>query len=201
MSINVCNDRSMASITSLPSGVVGGSLILLSTQTASSSATINFTSGIDSTYKEYQFHFTSIHPGTDDADTLILGSIDSGSNYNVAITSSFVQAVAPESGGSPSVDYLTSKDVAQGTSGAAIEHSVGADNDQSSSGILHLFNPASTTFVKHFISRMHISHAVNNAQDMLVAGYFNTASAIDAIQFKKNTGNIDSGIIKMYGVV
>ena len=201
MSINVCNDRYMASITSLPSGVTGSNLVLLSTQTASSSATINFTSSIDSTYKEYQFHFINIHPGTDDADTYILASIDSGSNYNVAVTSTFVQSVAAESGGSPSVDYLTSKDVALSTGGAAIEHSVGADNDQSSSGILHLFNPAGTTFVKNFISRMQISHAVNNAQDIYVSGHFNTTSAIDAIQFKKNTGNIDSGTIKMYGVL
>jgi len=200
MSINVCNDRSMASITSLPSGVTGSSLVLISTQTASSSATINFTSGIDSTYKEYQFHFIDLHPGTDDADTLILASTDGGSNYNISATTSFFQAYVAESGGTPDLGYLGSKDSATSTS-PPIDHSVGNDNDQSCAGVLHLFDPSNTTFVKHFISRINISHAVNNSQDMHVAGYFNTTSAINAIQFKKNTGNIDSGTIKMYGVV
>ena len=201
MSINVCNDRSMASITSLPSGVSGSNLVLLSTQTASSSATINFTSGIDSTYKEYQFHFINIHPGTDDADTYILASIDSGSNYNVAVTSSFIQSVAAESGGSPSVSYLTSKDVALSTGGAAIEHSVGADNDQCLSGILHLFDPSSTTFVKHFTCTANELIASDQSYNLFCAGYFNTTTAITRVRFKMSSGNIDAGTIKMYGVV
>ena len=201
MAIITANNQSMSAITALPSGVSAKSLILLSTQTASSSATISFTSGIDSTYDEYVFKFYDIHPGTNDADTLILGSIDSGSNYNVTITSSFFQAYHKEDDTGTSLGYLATKDVAQGTSGAPIEHSVGSDNDQSSAGTLHLFNPSSTTFVKHFYSRMSISHAVDNSQDIFAAGYFNTTSAIDAIQFKKDTGNIDSGTIKMYGVL
>ena len=68
MSINVCNDRSMASITSLPSGVSGSSLVLISTVTASSSATVEFTSGIDSTYKEYIIKYINVHPATDNQD-------------------------------------------------------------------------------------------------------------------------------------
>jgi len=183
----------------------GGSMIFIKKLTASSSATISFVDGtsdvvLDNTYKEYLFTFKDIHPGTNDADTLILGSTDGGSNYNATITSTFFQAYNKEDDSATGLSYLTSKDVAQGTSGAPIEHSVGSDNDQSSAGTLHLFNPSSTTFIKHFISRMNISHAVDNSQDIFAAGYFNTASAINAIQFKKDTGNIDAGDICLYGI-
>ncbi len=203
MSINVCNDRSMASITSLPSGVTGSSLVLISEQTASSSSTISFTSGIDSTYKEYIFKFIDIHPSAEGSAVYFEfnGSADSGSNYNVTKTSTYIEAYHNEAGDTTSLQYSTTHDLAQSTSFQRLITGLGNDNDQANAGTLHLFDPSNTTFVKHFISNMNRTYFGDYTGQDLVAGYFNTTSAIDAVQFKMNSGNIDAGTIKMYGVV
>ena len=201
MSINVCNDRSMASITSLPSGVSGGSLVLLSEQTASSSANISFTSGIDSTYKEYIFKFINIHPATDTVSFQFNGSTDSGSNYNVTKTTSFFYAYHGESDTPASMNYEGALDLAQSTSFQPISDVIGNDNDQVGCGFLHLFNPSSTTFVKHFICTSNVLSHNDRSINSYVAGYFNTTSAINAVRFQVSSGNIDAGTIKMYGVV
>ena len=200
MSINVCNDRSMASITSLPSGVSGSSLVLISTVTASSSATIEFTSGIDSTYKEYQFHFTDIHPATDNVDFMVLFR-DGSSAFDATVTSSSFDAYHNEADDATGLAYNTGMDLAQATSGQKLIEDQGNDNDQCGSGILHLFDPSSTTFVKHFIARTRNTHHGDYTADEFVAGYCNVTAAIDGVQFKFNSGNIDAGTIKMYGVV
>tara|TARA_R100001015_G_C4568793_1_gene127192 strand:- start:12 stop:641 length:630 start_codon:yes stop_codon:yes gene_type:complete len=208
MSINVCNNNSMSAITSLPSGVGGGSLVLISTQTASSSSTISFTSGIDSTYKEYIFKFINMHPATDQVGFEFNMSVDGGSNYNVTKTSTFFISYHNEADNASGLVYNGSvdNDLAQSTD---FQHlifpTLSHDNDSNVSGTLHLFDPSNTTFVKHFI-------CVNNAtveeqgatapytENFYVAGYGNTTSAIDAIQFKMSSGNMDSGTIKLYGV-
>ena len=184
----------------IEAGDVGGSLTLISTQTASSSSTISFTSGIDSTYKEYIFKFINIHPGHSSyTDFLFNMSADSGSNYNVTKTTTYFSAISFENGSYADIEYSTALDTAQGTGFQTLTDNTGNDNDQCLSGTLHLFDPSSTTFVKHFKSR--ISNAENqSAIDTFVAGYGNTTSAIDAIQFKFLAGNIDSGTIKLYGV-
>ena len=201
MSINVCNDRSMASITSLPSGVTGSSLVLISEQTASSSATIDFTSNIDSTYKEYVFKFINIHAATDGAEFQFNLSADSGSNYNVTKTTTMFYAYQTESGSSTGLSYDTNLDLAQSTSDQIIMENLGNGNDENGSGVLHLFEPSSTTFVKHFMSRGMRNGSADYSVDYNMAGYGNTTSAIDAIRFKMSSGNIDAGTIKMYGVV
>ena len=200
MSINVCNDRSMASITSLPSGVSGSSLVLISEQTASSSATINFTSGIDSTYKEYIFVGIDVHPASDDTFLACNFSADSGSNYNVAKTTAHLRVRHDENGNNGSIDYLTNQDLANSTSDVRLTF-VGNDNDQSTSFKLQLFDPSSTTFVKHFLADGTGNEEANRLYRSIVAGYCNTTSAIDAVQFKMASGNIDSGTFKLYGVV
>ena len=200
MSINVCNDRSMASITSLPSGVSGSSLVLISEQTASSSSTIDFTSGIDSTYKEYQFHFTDIHPATDNVDFMVLFR-DGSSAFDATVTSTGFDAYHNEADDATGLAYNTGMDLAQATSGQKLIEDQGNDNDQCGSGILHLFDPSSTTFVKHFIARTRNTHHGDYTADEFVAGYCNVTAAIDGVQFKFNSGNIDAGTIKMYGVV
>ena len=184
----------------IEAGDVGGSLTLISTQTASSSSTISFTSGIDSTYKEYIFKFINIHPGHSSyTDFLFNMSADSGSNYNVTKTTTYFSAISFENGSYADIEYSTALDTAQGTGFQTLTDNTGNDNDQCLSGTLHLFDPSSTTFVKHFKSR--ISNAENqSAIDTFVAGYGNTTSAIDAVQFKFLAGNIDSGTIKLYGV-
>jgi len=203
MSINVCNDRSMASITSLPSGVSGSSLVLLETQTASSSATISFTSGIDSTYKKYIFKFIDIHPATDVQEFRFQGSTNTGSSYGVTITSTHFSAYHNEAGDTTNLGYdgSSNRDLAQSTGFQALSSGTGNANDECYSGYLHIFNPSSTTFVKHFISTGNQTYGTNDYSiNHYIGGYFNTTSAIDAFQFKFASGNIDAGTIKMYGV-
>lgn len=178
-----------------------GGLIALSTQTASSSASVSFTSGIDSTYSEYLFIFNNIHPATDGTPLLFNFSTDGGSNYNVTKTTTYFYAQHSEAGTGASLAYDTGSDVAQSTGYARIAESTGADNDQGSSGYLHLFEPSSTTFVKHFISNFNCYQSGDYTIASYSAGYGNTTSAIDAIDFKMSSGNIDAGTIQMFGVV
>tara|TARA_B100000902_G_scaffold390196_1_gene438709 strand:- start:370 stop:987 length:618 start_codon:yes stop_codon:yes gene_type:complete len=204
MSLNFANNNSLSAIDTKPSGLSGGALTLLSTQTASSSASISFTSGIDSTYKEYQFHYTDIHPANDDAYFQFNMSADSGSNYNVAKTSTFFRAFHTQTGGTSALGYLTDDDLAQGTGFQRLIEYGYNDATSSSSGILYLFDPSSTTFVKHFTAqttyRRSYSSESHASAVIHVGGYGNTTSAIDAVQFKFASGNIDAGTIKMYGV-
>jgi hypothetical protein len=199
MAIITANNQSMTAITSL-SGVTVGNLVLLSTETASSSSTISFTSGIDSTYKEYIFKFYNIHPSAE-ASFGINFSTDGGSNYNVAKTTTSFYAHHNETDTSTTLQYRTAYDLGQGTGSSPLGGDVMTTlNDECGTGFLHLFDPSNTTFVKHFISRftpMYPSYAM----DGFTAGYGNTTSAIDAVQFAMSTGNIDVGTIKMYGVV
>ena len=178
----------------------GGSLNFISKQTASSSASISFTSGIDSTYKEYIFYFVNIHPATDNTALSFQGNASGGSGYNETITSTFFQANHSEDGSGGSLGYRTSEDQAQGTDFQQLGYGVGNGNDECASGYLHLFNPSSTTFVKHFISKVQVYHRSDFSYNMYSAGYFNTTSAIDEIQFKMSSGNIDAGDICLYGI-
>jgi len=202
MALKFANNNSLSAITSTPSGVGGGSLNLISTQTASSSSTISFTSGIDSTYKEYIFKFYDIHPSLDggNADFQFNMSIDSGSNYNVTKTTTGFYAYHNEAGSSAGTDYEASYDLAQGTGFQFLGADIGNDNDQCLAGTLHLFNPSSTTFVKHFIFVGNRCVSSDLTANDYFAGYGNTTSAVDAIQFKMAGGTIDSGVIKLYGV-
>ena len=200
MSINVCNDRSMASITSLPSGVSGSSLVLISTQTASSSSTIDFTSGIDSTYKEYIFKCIDIHPETDNAEFQI-NFRDGSSAYDATKTTTFFRARHGENASLGNLSYDDGNDLAQSTSAQKLVENIGSDNDQALSGIVHLFDPSSTTFVKHFISDFNSTSGDNASDHFFVAGYCNVTAAIDGVQFSMSTGDIDAGTFKLYGVV
>ena len=184
----------------LDSGVPTGSLILLSTQTASASASISFTSGIDSTYDSYVFKFINIHPATDNIRFSFQGSTDGGSSYGVTLTNTYHRAYHKEDDSVAVLSYEPFYDQAQSTAFATLVDSLGGDADQQCSGTLQIFNPSSTTFVKHFISRLNNSHAGDYSMDQFTAGYFNTTSSVNAIQFKMDSGNIDDGIIKMYGV-
>jgi len=204
MSINVCNNNSMSAITSLPSGVGGGSLNLISTQTASSSSTISFTSGIDSTYKEYVVKFFDVHPETDNntsTNFFLVNFRDGSTDYDATKTTTIFRAYHFEDGsGGVGTQYQTDHDLAQSTGFQKLAQGMGNDNDQCVTGMLHLFDPSSTTFVKHFLCETSNIHTDNGAYRWNVAGYCNTTTAIDGIQFKMTTGNIDSGTFKLYGV-
>lgn len=201
MALNFCNNNSLSAITTIPASISGGGLNLISTQTASSSSSLSFTTGIDSTYKEYVFKFYNIHPQTDEKAFQFNLSTDSGSNYNVTKTTTFFRAQHLESGSANVFEYVTADDLAQSTAYQNVSNLCGNDNDQCVSGYLHLFEPSSTTFVKHFMSNVNSCFTNSEATaNLYMAGYGNTTSAINAVDFKFSSGNIDSGVIKLYGV-
>ena len=201
MALLFANNNSLSAITTKPSGLSGGSMNLISTQTASSSSTISFTSGIDSTYDEYVFKFYNMHPATDDKNFQFQGSTNGGSSYGVTITSTVFRAGHNEDDSTPTFGYFTADDLAQSTSYQRLDAGrTGNDSDSGLSGTLQLFSPSSTTFVKHFIYDGNTHKSNNQSMRALVAGYFNTTSAINAINFQFASGNIDSGVIKLYGI-
>jgi hypothetical protein len=194
------NDRSIKDVTSLPFGV--GNLILISSQTASNSASISFTTGINSTYKEYQFYFINIFARTEGGKFTFNLSTDSGSNYNVTKTSTFFRAEHDEGDTYTSLAYKTANDLAQSTGFQDLTAGMANNADDNLSGYLNLFNPASATYVKHFISTVNYlnSNASPFTMNDFIAGYGNTTSAVNAVQFKMSSGNFD-GTIAMFGVL
>ena len=193
-------NNALSNVTAFPSAVPTGKPVLLSTATASSSSSIEFTSGIDSTYDIYQFEFNSIHPATDNVKLQFNLSTDGGSNYNVTKTSTYIVAFNKEDNTGAVLEYGADHDLAQSTSDQQIMRNQGNAADESMSGTLTLFNPSSDTYVKHWISRLSGYNPTNRAEDNYSAGYGNTTNAIDAIIFRMSSGNIDAGTIKMYGI-
>ena len=201
MALLFAKNNSLSAVTALPASISGGGLNLISTQTASSSATVSFTSGLDSTYKEYMFKFYDVHPATDNADFNFQTSTNGGSSYGVTVTNTYFSAYHNEGGSYTSLAYRNGADLAQSTNFIELGDEIGNENDQCFAATLHLFDPSNTTFVKHYLYRG--SHTQGNGDymvDIFAAGYFNTTSALDAIQFKFSSGNIDAGTIKLYGV-
>jgi|TARA_B100000424_G_C22905902_1_gene481855 hypothetical protein len=191
--------RFNSSANGLETASAGGALVKISSSTASSSATVSFTSGIDSTYKEYIFLFNNIHPATDGANIQFQGSTDGGSSYGVTITSNYFQS--QNNASENALEYDGGQDLAQSTNFQTIlAKEPGNGNDESTSGVLHLFDPSNTTFVKHFLSVGNCEDAEAMSRIGFTGGYFNTASAINAVQFKMSSGNMDAGTITMYGV-
>ena len=193
--------RFNSSANGLETASAGGALVKISSVTASSSASVSFTSGIDSTYKEYIFFFNNLHPASN-SNLQFQTSTNGGSSYGVTATTTFFYASHQENDGEAIVTYNANRDHAQATDFIYLtgDNMEGTAADASVSGFLHLFEPSSTTFVKHYISNTdHVADGPYQ-QNNYSAGYFNTTTAINAIQFKLTTGNIDSGSVTMYGV-
>ena len=199
MAIVVANNQSLSAITSIPASITGGAMTLLETQTASSSSTISFTSGIDSTYKEYQIHIIQAHCSADN-QILQMGFRDGSTAYDATKTTTYFNAMHKEDDSSTSLGYNTDQDQAQATGFLNVSEALGADNDQCANVIITLYDPSNTTFVKHFIARTAYVHQNDRSIDAFIAGYCNTTSAIDGVQFKMDSGNIDAGTFKLYGV-
>jgi len=174
-------------------------MTLITTNTSSNAASSSFTSGIDSTYKLYIFKFFDVGPATDQVSFTWQASTDGGSSYGMTITSSAFQAYQNEAGDSSALQYNTASDQAQATTYQNITYLQGNESDKSSAGTLWLFNPSNTTYVKHFYSTANNCEHQDMTQNMFIAGYINSTSDIDAIQFKMSSGNMDA-VIKMYGV-
>jgi hypothetical protein len=196
------NDASLNNVTALNAAVATGNMVLLSSQTASASASISFTTGIDSTYKEYQFWFFDIHPSAvTEVDFLFNLSTDGGSNYNVAKTGSAFEAIHFENDASTFLRYGPAlAALAQGTGDSLLLGAMMRDSDGSGVGIFQLFNPSSTTYVKHYIANSQYTHESARSYNRYYGGYANTTSAINAIRFQMSTGNIDDGTILMFGI-
>ena len=204
MSIVKLNNNAVKNVTAFGS-LTSGSMVFIKKLTASSSSTLSFVDGsssvvLDNTYKEYIFTFKNIHPATDSADIMINFSTDGGSNYNVAKTSTHFRAYHDEAGSATSLAYDNSNDMEQGTGNLNILLNIGNGNDECGSGYLHLFDPSSTTFVKHFIANMNRYDGADYTVNQYTAGYANTTSAIDAVKFQMDTGNMDAGDICLYGI-
>ena len=203
MALVKLNNRGVRSATTFGSISALGEMRFIKKVTASSSATVSFVDGasdvtLDNSYKEYLFTFKNIHPATDGQQFRFQTSTDTGSSYGVTITSTYFLAYHKEDGSESALSYITGSDQAQ-TTNFMVLGSGDAENDSGISGTMTLFNPSSTVFVKHFIART-INDPSGYAQDEFTAGYFNTTSAIDAIQFKFASGNIDAGDICLYGI-
>ena len=204
MALVKLNNRGVRSVSTFGSISSLGTYTFIKKITASSSSTISFVDGssdvvLDNTYKEYLFTFNNIHPSADSNQFLINFSADTGSNYNVTKTSTVWRAFLSE-GDSSGSGYVSSNDLAQGTGVQILASSLGAAADHTTQGYLHLFDPSSTTYVKHFISRISTTSSDDQIMDFHVAGYCNTTSAVDAAQFSMTTGNIDAGDICLYGI-
>jgi len=209
MSLVFLNNRAVRSATAF--GSIGtGSMVFIKKLTASSSSTLTFHNGtsnvvLDSTYKEYLFTFNNIHPSAE-SDLLFQANVSGGADFNETITSTFFRAYQNEAGSDTTLAYVAGLDQAQGTGFSTLTDGIGSasntvNNDDNASGYLRLFNPASTTFVKHFIGVTNQQNPAVYSVNNYFAGYFNTTSAIDEIQFKMASGNIDAGDICLYGIL
>ena len=185
----------------LPSGS-GGGLTLLSTNTITSGvSSSSFTSGIDSTYRTYIFKLINIHPSSNDIFFQV-NFRDGSSAFDATKTTTTFGAYHGEDDSGVTVFYDTSDDLANSTGYQnLLVDSFGNGNDEGLSGEMYLFSPSSTTFVKHFLARTNIYHDSDFTFDSYIAGYIDQTSAIDGVDFKCSSGNIDSGVIKMYGIV
>ena len=181
-------------------------LVLIKTLTASSSGTLNFVNGasgvvLDATYKTYLFKFINLHPSANDT-TFRMAGRDGGTAYDATMTSTFFQAYNQENDGGASLSYLTGSDLAQSAGPQHIMRNINnTSNDMSGSGEMFLFNPSSTTFVKHFQGQTNYDHVGGSTGNGFFSGYFNVTAAIDGVQFTPSSGNIDSGTIKLYGIL
>ena len=205
MALVKLNNRGVRSVSTFGSISSLGTYTFIKKITASSSANVSFVNGssdvvLDNTYKEYLFTFNNIHAATDDVMFQFNGSDDTSSHsYDIAKTTTFFTAEHSESG-SDAFGYSTGGDLANSTGYQRLFNGIGNVNDESCAGYLHLYAPSDTTYVKHFIGMTTGNRQADANGVYYVAGFFNTTSAITAIDFKVSSGNIDAGDICLYGI-
>ena len=207
MALISVSNNALSNISTLPASIPTGSLTLIKSITASASANISFVHGtdgvvLDGTYLSYVFKFINIHPATDNVGFQFNMSTDGGSNYNVTKTTTAFASYHEENDIGSGISYDVSRDLAQSTAFQNLQNNggIGNDADQSLTGTLQLFFPSSITYVKHFISNTQFNDRNDFSIEAFTAGYGNTTSAVNAVRFQMSSGNIDDGIIKLYGV-
>ena len=178
-----------------------GPKLILSQTATTGTANISFTANIDSTYDVYMFVFINIHPSSDGARLDFQGSTNGGSSYGVDLSSTAFTAYHHQNGSGGTLTYAASRDQGSGTSFQELCSGIGDDSDQNGAGILYLYSPASTTYMKNWCCRSNVYESGDYTQEYYMSGFFNTTSAINALRFQMHTGNIDDGTIKMYGIV
>ncbi len=205
MSIIKLNNKAVSNATAIGSISSLGSMVFIKKLTASSSATLSFVDGtdgvvLDDTYKEYLFTFKNIHPATDTQRLTFQADTGTNTSYNQTMTTTVFRAYHDESDTATALQYRTGEDQAQGTSFQMITDAIGNGNDESASGYLHIFNPSSDTFVKHFVSSSNAYLYADYSVQVNTAGYFNLTTALTRFRFKMESGNIDAGDICLYGI-
>jgi hypothetical protein len=194
------NNNSIANVTAYNASVATGNMVLLSSQTASNSASIAFTSGINSTYKEYQFWFDNLVPATNNVMFGVNFSTDGGSTYSVTKTSNWFQSLHLEDDANAYLNYRDENDLAQSTAIQKITFGVRTSaSDEGVCGTINFYNPSSTTYVKHYMCDTHSTRDWSHR--VFCTGYCNTTSAVNAVKFEFDSGNISAGTILMYGIV
>jgi len=192
------NNNSISNITSFAQ-VPAGDMKLLSTATASSSASISFNSTyINSDFKLYKFEWVNTAPSTG-ADMTVNFSTDNGSNYNVTKTTTLFTTTHYTNDSFTELGYNTGRDLAQSTAELQLQGNIGTQSDMGVSGNLYLFNPSSNTYVKHFLSRNNLAHQTYTTT-WFVAGYCNTSTAVNSVRFKYTAGTVNVGTFKLYGI-
>ena len=205
MALIKLNNKAVSNATAFGSISSLGSMVFIKKLTASSSATLSFVDGsdgvvLDDTYKEYVFTFNNMHPSG--ADTFFSVNFRDGDTaYDAVKTTTSFYAYHGEADDATQLSYDAAGDLAQSTAAQKLNSPTGnQDADKSLSGYLHLFNPSSTTFVKHFMSTTNDIDMSNYCVTVRVAGYCNTTTAIDGVQFTFSSGDIDFGDICLYGI-
>ena len=200
----ISNGTTLLDAGALDSGVAVGKLTLIKTLTASNSANLSFVHGassvvLDGTYDNYLFKFLNIHP----VSTNRIFSVnfrDGGSNFDSPKTSSSFRSLHGEDGNSGALAYTGNDDLSNATGEQSLANGVGAGDDEGLSGELLFYAPSNTTFVKHFKATVNFYEDANVTANHFTAGFANTATAIDGVRFQMSTGNISTGIIKLYGI-
>ena len=187
-------------LSNVNAALTGAGPKLILSQTASDSASISFTSGIDSTYDHYMFVFVNMRPVTNSQQFKWQVSSDGGSSYGMTTTSTAFRYYHYEDNTASGGGYVSGDAVTQSTSYIPTLEQIGSAGDQSASGILHLYSPSSTTYMKNFACHVASMHTLGIILDCSTSGIVNSTSAINAIDFKMGSGNIADGTIKMYGV-
>ena len=201
----ISNGTNLINNGTLDSAVPTGKMTLIKTLTASGSANLSFVDGassvvLDDTYDSYVFKYINIHPAS--VAQLTVNFRDGGTAYDATKTTTAFNSSHNENDSGDGLVYRTAWDLAQSTSDQIIAQELGNGADECGSGYLQLFNPSSTTFVKHFIgvTNYYQNFGATGSFAIYYAGYCNVTTAIDGVQFKMSSGNIDSGTIKLYGV-
>ena len=200
----ISNGTTLIDAGALDSGVATGSLVHIKTLTASSSANLDFVHGtssvvFDGTYKEYIFRYIDIHPAS--VAQLTVNFRDGGSDFDASKVTATSNPYHTEADTANFI-YRSAWDLGNSTSDQIIAKELGNGNDESASGFMYLYEPSSTSKVKHFIgtTNYYQQFGATGSFGVQYGGYCNTETAIDGVRFKMSSGNIDSGTIKMYGV-